>query len=185
LKEVASSLISLNNCPLGGALDLRWSWHAWHSIVFAACPTIRSRATPLSLRVGGLMESGSILIQFDDVLRDEDNEGLDKCTFLAQSRREQIVWAMLGNAVAYTGFHAYQGIGRDPGPTVSEIDESCLDPIDEELRCVSPHFGNIVAQAAEYLKDDPVISFAQLRTKLSRDFVEDMGTPNEGVAGER
>src|SRR5262249_27752297 len=123
--------------------------------------------------------------RFEDALEDDDNEGLDKCMYLAQSRQEQIVWVLLGNAVAYAGFHAYQAIGKTPGPNVGEIDESCLDPFDEELRRVSPHFGKIVAQAAEYLKADPAISFVQLRTKLSRDFAEDMRAPEKGATGER
>jgi hypothetical protein len=123
--------------------------------------------------------------RFEDALEDDDNEGLDKRKFLAQSRQEQMVWVLLANAVAYTGFHACQAIGKQPGPNVSEIDESFLDPFDEELRRASPHFAKIVAQAAEYLEADPAISFSQLRTKLSRDFAEDMRTPDEGLMGER
>jgi len=118
--------------------------------------------------------------RFDGTLRDHDNEGIDKCMHLAQSPHEQAAWILLGNAVAYTGFHAYQAIGKHPGPTVGEIDESCLDPFDKELRDVSPHFMRIVAQATECLKEDPAVSFAQLRAKLSRDFPEDMGAHDEG-----
>jgi hypothetical protein len=122
--------------------------------------------------------------RFEETLRDHDNEGIDKRIYFAQSPQEEAVWAMLGNAVAYTGFHAYQAVGKDPAPTVSEIDESCLDPIDKELRAVSPHFAKVVAEAAQFLKEEPAISFTQLSAKLSRDFAEDMGD-GKGLTGKR
>jgi hypothetical protein len=118
--------------------------------------------------------------RFEDTLQDDDNEGIDKRMFFAQSSHERATWVMLGNAVAYTAFHAYQAIGKCPGPLAGEIDESNLDDIDKELRAVSPHFIRIVAQAAECLEEDPAISFAQLRAKLSRDFPGDMGAHGKG-----
>lgn len=119
--------------------------------------------------------------RLEDTLQDDDDEGIDTRKDFSQSPHERATWVMLGNAVAYIAFHAYQSIGRYP--SICYVDESNLDDIDKELRAVSPHFVRVVAQAAECLKEDPAVSFAQLRRKLSRDFAEDMGPQDDDSTG--
>jgi hypothetical protein len=104
--------------------------------------------------------------RFEDAIHDEHHEGLDTCAYHARSTDERSAWSILGNAVAYTAHHAYQGTGTDPSPAVSEVDESIVDEIDALLRALSPDATKRMTEAAKYLETEPAASFAQLSAML-------------------
>lgn len=118
--------------------------------------------------------------RFEDALQDEDNEGIGKFEHVAPTKEARAAWTLLGDAVAYTAFLAYQTTGQHPSPGICDVDESCLDDFDRSIRAVSPQFVNVIAEAAEYLREEPEASFVQLKTKLSREFGEVMGEQDRG-----
>ena len=117
---------------------------------------------------------------FEDTLEDEDHEGITKCASVAATKDARSAWTLLSNAVSYTAFLAYKMVGSHPSPGISDVNEWCLGIFDRSIRSVSPQFMNVIAEATEYLREEPAASFAQLRTKLSREFGEVMGEQDRG-----
>ena len=68
--------------------------------------------------------------RFEDTLQDEDNEGIGKFEHVAPTKEARAAWTLLGDAVAYTAFLAYQTTGQHPSPGICDVDESCLDDFD-------------------------------------------------------
>jgi hypothetical protein len=104
---------------------------------------------------------------FEDALWNEHDRGLCLCEIAAKSEREKAAWCVVGSAILYTAFHAYQAIGGFPSAVVSEVEENELDELDRELRLISPALINVVIKAADVIRQHPDISFAQLKSSLA------------------
>jgi hypothetical protein len=103
---------------------------------------------------------------FEDALWDENDKGLCLCAMAAQSEREIAAWCVVGSAVLYTAFHAYQAVGEFPSAVVLEVEEDELDEVDKQLHEISPSLINVVIKAADVVRQHPDISFAQLKSNL-------------------
>jgi hypothetical protein len=104
--------------------------------------------------------------RFEDAICDEHDKGLISALWAAQSESEEAAWRVVGSAVLYTAFHAYQDVGEIPSPGVSEVDETELDELDKQLQSISPALINAIIDAADVLRRQPDMSFSQLESNL-------------------
>jgi hypothetical protein len=104
--------------------------------------------------------------RFEDAICDERDKGLVSALWAAQSESEEAAWRVVGSAVLYTAFHAYQDVGEVPSPGVSEVDETELDELDKQLRLISPALINALINAADVLRQQPDMSFPRLESSL-------------------
>jgi immunity protein Imm6 of predicted polymorphic toxin system len=106
--------------------------------------------------------------RFEDAISHEYKRGISLCAIEAQSRTERTAWLVVASVVLYTAFQAYRAAGKCPSPLVSEVEDNELDELDKQLRALSPNSINILARAAGYLKQNPDVSFAQLKSATSK-----------------
>ena len=83
-----------------------------------------------------------------------------------RSEREFRAWCVLGNAVDYVAYHAFQAANRTPWSSLSEIDESVLDSLDRDLRALEPSLMTLIARAAAYLEQDPDAPLSGVKAHL-------------------
>jgi hypothetical protein len=106
--------------------------------------------------------------RIEESIHDENDEGVDLCAQEAQSAEERAAWLVLEDALYYTAFHGYRVTGEHPGPIVSETTEEAeLRYLDENIDALSPDIFMIIAKAAEQLRLNPHMSFAQLKAAIA------------------
>ena len=106
--------------------------------------------------------------QLEDSIASEDDEGAAYCIAEATSEEERSAWNALVSAILYVAFQAYRTLGQYPGALLSEVSDDALDEVDKPLRKILPGFMTIMRKAAEYLKQEPGASFAQLKSRISQ-----------------
>jgi immunity protein Imm6 of predicted polymorphic toxin system len=105
--------------------------------------------------------------QIEEALQNEDDEGVIPAAQAAASDRERAAWLALASALLFIAYQAYRARGEHPGPLVSEVREDELDELDRQLRALSPDLPGTLTKAAALLRQDPALSFSQLKAKAS------------------
>jgi hypothetical protein len=85
-----------------------------------------------------------------------------------RSEEELRAWCVLANAIDYVAYRAFRAENRTPWSSLSEIDETVLDALDNDLRALQLSSMALMTRAAVYLKQYPNVTLAQLKVQISK-----------------
>jgi hypothetical protein len=113
--------------------------------------------------------AGVDLNKWEDML-DDEKTGIAWAEVRAQARskEESLAWRVLTYSIYYTAYHAFRAANRPLSGMFDNLDEDVLDDLDGDVRRLAPSSMVLMPRAAAYLRDHPEVSFARLKSQMSK-----------------